>query len=1836
VAAVGELQFDFTLNANSVGSAFSQVESRVGQLESKLKSVGQSGLTGFNTTEFDRSIDTSKSKVGGLGDAIKGVIGFAAGFGVFNAAAQAVGSAWNFAKDSIIGFNDLQNGALKGFTSMLGSGEQAQQMLSQLKVFAAQTPFEFQGLIQSSQQLMAFGVAADQVIPLLTDIGNAAAYFHTGQQGIDQMTYALGQMNAAVTLHTQDLYQMLNAGVPVWAILSEGLHKSVPEVQEMVSKGQIASSTFIELFDTWARAPERADQMVQANKTLEGSMSTVHDEVQSLLADAFHPLYDMLTNLANKAAAWLSSDSFTAFHDAAVSAVQSVIDAFGKIPDAIQAAFAYITEHGGVAGALVALGGQVLDWIGGLANDLLGSAPDWAKAGATLIETFAQGMWDAVQGTVQGVVNAIADFIGGFFIGNSPPPTGPLSTIDDAGRTLMSTYVEGMKGGLDGLSSIPDTIQEVLTQFDPSKILADAEAAIHGTGVSLEDVKAAASDAADAMEAINGASKELDFQIDDLKMKMADMAAPYDVIIDKLKDQLDLMNQQRDWALEMNDLQLQLSDNQIRTQMHNDPALKNAQAQLKAAQDAAKGIGSGSASPAEQQQLLNLQKQLQAIPNDKAHAADRAHVQAMITGLQNQTKQQSILSQSQKEQAQASVDAAQKNYDAIKNTYQARLDDVAFQKEGVDLTKQNEDINKKIAELPLEQQEQAATQAKKDALAPMQAQLDALNRQKAQLDAQKKVWQDISDLVKTTASDMEKAQKAQEAAAKKAAGPSGGGVGGAAKPGAIGGGGINIPHQSLIPSQEDINKATDSLTSHMADTMKVKAKEIGARLLEGLGSYIRDNWGRLLLGFIGGTIGANFGPIGSIIGSAIGSHFGPELQKRIESVNWQDVMSRVASLWQTIREGAENAYTRLTALWKQAEPQLREIWDNVSSAAVSMFKGIKDGVEQIWPTIQGQFLPTLAKIAGILLEVVLPAAMRFIGWWVSNVEPTLANFYTTILAGVVDGLIAFGEWLTGTGIPAAQAFFGWLNDNALPPLEAIGTFVSGTILPALSAFGGWLMGTGLPAVQAFFGWIGDQAGPILTALGTWITANVMPVLQALGAYFQTNLQPILQAFGDWLSAVALPAVMTFFGWLRDQAGPIIQQVGNFFKTELLPAAQTALAWFTGELLPRLVSVFGSMGAAAETLAKLVGVAWTAILEGAKIAWPLIQAIIEAAWNTIKTLINVALPIITTVISDGWETVSNITTTLWNGITGIISGALKVIQGGFDIFSSVFQGDWSGAWNGVKEVLNGVWQIIESIITTALGLIGNVISATWTSITDGVRLSWNTVSTIISGVWNDINLAIGGVLGTIENAIGDSWKRVQAIFSGSKDALQGMITGAFSGAKDALGGIMSGLLDAVKGPFQSVANGIHSVLGGLRSGVNWLAGKFDLPEIGPVPDITWAAQGVSNFKGGPAIVGERGWELAIIDGKPQRVGVGGPELIPDLPKHATIVPHDISEKIVGMGAIPGFAFGLNFDWLGNVADVMKHGASWVWSQMVDHFVKIPQMDTKVFGDLAGSLVGWIKDNVISWIKGGLDKVIPVSSDQMTSMINFADSQQGLPYIWGGGHGGGGGPGIGFDCSGFVAAVLDAGGIPNPHGIVTNFYEWMKDGRSGVVDIGIINPYGAPDEQHTGIGLMGQWYESGGRAGGAGKTADYFPMVGHPPNFPDNAKGGGADAAVLAWTNILGGVVGQASLLKQMPPIWALPDALEKVQKTHSLANGGILNEPVDGVGRWTGATYEMGERGREAVSPLGSQGAAGQGITIAGDVNVNVTPPDGTDDPDEWGSAAGRAFVTETRRLTGRA
>lgn len=196
------------------------------------------------------------------------------------------------------------------FTNMLGSAEKAQDFLGKMQDFAAKTPFEFSQVSQAAQKFIAFGFSAEQVIPTLTAVGDAAAGVGLGAEGINRITLALGQMAAKSKVQAGEMMQLTETGIPAWKMLADQIGVSVPEAMSMVSKGAIDAATGITALVS-GMEQSFGGMMDQQSQTISGTWSTLMDGLEQSAAQVglqiaealnltglFQSLGDILTNFA--------------------------------------------------------------------------------------------------------------------------------------------------------------------------------------------------------------------------------------------------------------------------------------------------------------------------------------------------------------------------------------------------------------------------------------------------------------------------------------------------------------------------------------------------------------------------------------------------------------------------------------------------------------------------------------------------------------------------------------------------------------------------------------------------------------------------------------------------------------------------------------------------------------------------------------------------------------------------------------------------------------------------------------------------------------------------------------------------------------------------------------------------------------------------------------------------------------------------------------------------------------------------------------------------------------------------------------------------------------------------------------------------------------------------------------------------------------------------------------------------------------------------------------------------------------------------------------------------
>ena len=287
---------------------------------------------GANSSELRKELaNTKKELETNLGSAtmtasniaVAGIAGIAASLGALGVkAVQAAGS-----------FQQTQ----AAMTNMLGSAERAQSLLSDLQNFAAKTPFEFNDVAAATQKFLAFGFTAEQVIPTLTAVGDAAAGVGLGKEGVDRVTLALGQMAAKAKVQSDEMLQLTEAGIPAWQMLADKIGVSVPQAMDMVSKGAVDAQTGLQAL-VGGMEEKFGGMMEQQSSTITGTWSNMMDGLSQTAIAVGQQISDAL-NLPDIFASL--GDSLQQF--AALVKEQGIGEALSQmIPPEVQAAAAVL------------------------------------------------------------------------------------------------------------------------------------------------------------------------------------------------------------------------------------------------------------------------------------------------------------------------------------------------------------------------------------------------------------------------------------------------------------------------------------------------------------------------------------------------------------------------------------------------------------------------------------------------------------------------------------------------------------------------------------------------------------------------------------------------------------------------------------------------------------------------------------------------------------------------------------------------------------------------------------------------------------------------------------------------------------------------------------------------------------------------------------------------------------------------------------------------------------------------------------------------------------------------------------------------------------------------------------------------------------------------------------------------------------------------------------------------------------------------------------------------------------------------------------------------------
>lgn len=162
------------------------------------------------------------------------------------------------------------------FNTLFGSEDIASKFLSDLRTTAARTPFEYNDLTGMSKILNTYGYDENHILPTLEIIGDAGAALGMAAQDMNEVSTAIGRMNATGKTSLEYINPLQERGIDAVGALAKNYGVSNGEVYDMISKGKIAGEEAARVI-LRSMSDSFAGAMQNQSQTMSGLQSTLDD-----------------------------------------------------------------------------------------------------------------------------------------------------------------------------------------------------------------------------------------------------------------------------------------------------------------------------------------------------------------------------------------------------------------------------------------------------------------------------------------------------------------------------------------------------------------------------------------------------------------------------------------------------------------------------------------------------------------------------------------------------------------------------------------------------------------------------------------------------------------------------------------------------------------------------------------------------------------------------------------------------------------------------------------------------------------------------------------------------------------------------------------------------------------------------------------------------------------------------------------------------------------------------------------------------------------------------------------------------------------------------------------------------------------------------------------------------------------------------------------------------------------------------------------------------------------------------------------------------------------------
>ncbi len=277
----------------------------------------------------------------GMSDAAKGMSSKLVGYAKTLGSALVTGT---YGMKTFVDSGSQLQSLRASFESLTGSVNETNKVMSTLYEFGKKTAFSNESIQMTAKTFLASGVAANDLMGIMQNVGDVAGATGADLQGI---AMPISQAIAAGKLQTQDWYQILNqgaGGLKEYIVQALGAGHSTQTFADDLSKGAVTADVLKRALDLANDSGNMAfEGAIKQSKTFDGRMSNLQESITNvglkiLGVDAatgqVNPggIFDQLSKAVQSATDWLdkNQDKIMGVVDAVKSNFVPAVKALGS------------------------------------------------------------------------------------------------------------------------------------------------------------------------------------------------------------------------------------------------------------------------------------------------------------------------------------------------------------------------------------------------------------------------------------------------------------------------------------------------------------------------------------------------------------------------------------------------------------------------------------------------------------------------------------------------------------------------------------------------------------------------------------------------------------------------------------------------------------------------------------------------------------------------------------------------------------------------------------------------------------------------------------------------------------------------------------------------------------------------------------------------------------------------------------------------------------------------------------------------------------------------------------------------------------------------------------------------------------------------------------------------------------------------------------------------------------------------------------------------------------------------------------------------------------------